>query len=162
MSFGGATYNEKRDGDRLRAQLARTRALMQDQAWRTLSEISAVTGDPEASISARLRDFRKTRFGEHVVNARIRGPETMGLWEYQLILNKDTKNMTEQKITRRRLTDEEKIARAKSQIDMVQKRAKDKQRERVTEALLLLDGVEGHRALEAKASLTAWMQENVP
>jgi len=36
---------------------------MSDGQWRTLGELSALTGDPEASISARLRDLRKPRFG---------------------------------------------------------------------------------------------------
>ena len=160
MSFGGVTVDENRDGDRLRAQLHRVRTLMWDQAWRTLAEISAVTGDPEASISARLRDLRKKKFGEHVMNARIRGPQELGLWEYQVIPNKETENMTEQKIVRRRLSDSEKIARAQSQIEMVRKRAVEKQKQRVNEALLLLDGVDGSNIVEAKARLTNWLMEN--
>lgn len=160
MSFGGVTFDENRDGDRLRAQLHRVRTLMWDQAWRTLAEISAVTGDPEASISARLRDLRKKKFGEHVMNARIRGPQELGLWEYQVIPNKETENMTEQKIVRRRLSDSEKIARAQSQIEMVRKRAVEKQKQRVNEALLLLDGVDGSNIVEAKARLTNWLMEN--
>lgn len=160
MSFGGVTFDENRDGDRLRAQLHRVRTLMWDQAWRTLAEISAVTGDPEASISARLRDLRKKKFGEHVMNARIRGPQELGLWEYQVIPNKETENMTEQKIVRRRLSDSEKIARAQSQSEMVRKRAVEKQKQRVNEALLLLDGVDGSNILEAKARLTNWLMEN--
>jgi hypothetical protein len=42
-----------------------------------------VTGFPEASISARLRDFRKEQFGKHVVERRRR---SQGQWEYRLIV----------------------------------------------------------------------------
>lgn len=69
---------------------------------------------------------------------------------------------TEEKKTRRRYTDAEKMERIRSQEAMILKRAKDKQRERVTEALMLLDGVEGHQSVAARASLTNWLQENVP
>ncbi len=94
------------------------------------------------------------------MNARIRGPQELGLWEYQVIPNKEIENMTEQKIVRRRLSDSEKIARAQSQIEMVRKRAVEKQKQRVNEALLLLDGVEGSNIVEAKARLTNWLMEN--
>lgn len=57
--FGGDTYNPARDRDRLRAQLNRVYALMQDGKWRTLHQIAMITKDPEASVSARLRDLRK-------------------------------------------------------------------------------------------------------
>jgi predicted transcriptional regulator len=42
-----------------RRQARRVIGCMADGAWRTLAEISAATGDPEASVSARLRDMRK-------------------------------------------------------------------------------------------------------
>lgn len=45
------------DWARLGAQMARVLRLMMDGQERTLREIAAVTGDPEASISARLRDI---------------------------------------------------------------------------------------------------------
>jgi hypothetical protein len=35
-------------------------------AW-SLAELSELTGDPQASISARIRDLRKEEFGSHVV-----------------------------------------------------------------------------------------------
>lgn len=58
---------------------------MKDGAWRTLSQIEAITGEPQASISAQLRHARKKRFGQHVVNKRYCGN---GLFEYSLIINK--------------------------------------------------------------------------
>jgi hypothetical protein len=86
MNFGGDTYEPDLDHDRLKAQLYRVLDLMRDREWRTLFEIAGVTGDPPQSVSARLRDFRKEKFGSHTVNRRRRGPAELGLFEYQLIL----------------------------------------------------------------------------
>jgi hypothetical protein len=41
--------------------------VMSGGEWQSLRTIAAKTGHPEASISARLRDFRKARFGSHIV-----------------------------------------------------------------------------------------------
>ena len=80
--FSGQTYSEELDGPRLNSQLGRVFSLMVDGKWRTLGEILAATGDPEASISARLRDFRKPQFGGHTMESeRIDG----GLWRYRLL-----------------------------------------------------------------------------
>ena len=86
MSFGGGTYDDGRDGDRLRAQLNRVWAVVHGGAWWTLHELSAATGDPEASVSARLRDFRKSKFGGHTV---LREYLYNGLWRYRLIIRKE-------------------------------------------------------------------------
>lgn len=82
--FSGATYSPERDQSRLTAQLNDVRELMQDQQYRTLAGIAAHCMAPEASVSARLRDLRKERFGAHTVNRRYLGA---GLYEYQLVLN---------------------------------------------------------------------------
>ena len=79
---GGETFDPYMDTDRLNEQSQRVFRLMRDNQWRALHEIAAITGDPEASISARLRDFRKPRFGSLVVNRRRRNEA--GLWEYQI------------------------------------------------------------------------------
>jgi hypothetical protein len=79
---GGQTFDPYIDTDRLNEQSQRVFKLMRDNQWRALHEIAAITGDPEASISARLRDFRKPRFGSLVVNRRRR--HEAGLWEYQI------------------------------------------------------------------------------
>ena len=80
--FDGFTYDEGRDRERLFAQLLRVWHVMADRGWHTLEEIAARTGDPTASVSARLRDFRKPKWGGHVVN---RQHVERGLWTYQLI-----------------------------------------------------------------------------
>lgn len=77
----GKTFDPFKDMDRLNEQMRRVFQIMRDQHWRTLREISDATGDPEASVSARLRDFRKPQFGGCLVNRRRRGN---GLHEYQL------------------------------------------------------------------------------
>lgn len=80
-SFDGATFNEETDGGRLKAQLARVKNLMLDGQWRTLGEIEMLTGYPQASISARLRDLRKDRFGSYRVDRRRIGA---GLYQYRV------------------------------------------------------------------------------
>lgn len=85
--FDGATYDRERDHERLGAQALRVWSLMTDRQWRTLADIENATGDPQASVSARLRDFRKKRFGAHTIERRSRGDDTRGLFEYRLIVN---------------------------------------------------------------------------
>ena len=82
------TYFEgssQKDTARLTGQIKRIYNLMKDRQWRTLGEIEAETGDPQASISAQLRHLRKKRFGGHDVDKNLRND--MGLWEYRLIPN---------------------------------------------------------------------------
>lgn len=83
MHYGGTTFEPRLDEARLNDQTIRIYRLMNDSQWRTLAEISAETHDPEASVSARLRDLRKDDFGAFVVNRRRRTMYS-GLWEYQL------------------------------------------------------------------------------
>lgn len=54
----GSTYENAFDFTRLNAQQKAVWAVMRDGEWRTLREISLATNAPEASVSARLRDFR--------------------------------------------------------------------------------------------------------
>lgn len=70
MPFGGDTYQRPLDQDRLLRQLERVKDAMRDGEWRTLAQIQALTMDPMASISARLRDLRKDKFGGHLVQRR--------------------------------------------------------------------------------------------
>src|SRR5215207_6646304 len=83
-AFDGATYDPEADHDRLGAQALRVWALVADGRWRTLAEIEVGCGDPQASISARLRDFRKPRFGAHVIERRRRGDGHRGVFEYRV------------------------------------------------------------------------------
>jgi len=86
MPFDGKTYDPARDRERLKTQLFNVWSLMKDGRWRTLEQISVKVGCPEASVSARLRDFRKRKFGEHTVE---RAYVKRGLFKYRLIVNED-------------------------------------------------------------------------
>lgn len=82
--FDGSTFQAEHDQKRLGAQLLRVKNLMSDGNWRTLEEISEVTGDQFQAISARLRDFRKEKFGGYCVERRRRGASFRGIFEYRV------------------------------------------------------------------------------
>lgn len=63
----GPAYVKALDGERVAKQMDTIRDLMLDGQKRTLKEIAAITGYPEASISAQLRHLRKPDFGSYVV-----------------------------------------------------------------------------------------------
>jgi len=90
--FDGPCYDPPQDRERLTGQIQRIFNLMRDSRWRTLSEIQAITGDHEASVSAQLRHLKKDRFGGHTLSKRRRGEGRRGLWEYQIIENVRTQN----------------------------------------------------------------------
>lgn len=81
MKFDGKTIGPG-DSERLQSLLGRVFRLMADGKWRTLFEIRGACGGTEASVSARLRDFRKEKNGGYEVEHRHVGG---GLWEYRLI-----------------------------------------------------------------------------
>ena len=83
----GETFEPEHDELRLGRQALAVMQVMRDGEWRTLREIvKAIGGGSEAGVSARLRDFRKSAYGSHVVNRRRRGDEGKGVFEYQVIL----------------------------------------------------------------------------
>lgn len=83
--FNGSDYRPTRDDVRLTGQLLRIWNVMSDGVWRTLGQIAAMTGDPEASVSAQLRHLRKPRFGSHEVEKVHMGS---GLYRYRLLANR--------------------------------------------------------------------------
>ena len=81
QTFDGSTFEPDRDQSRLQVQLSAVRRVMFDGRWHTLSEISKIVGAPESSVSARLRDLRKAKFGQYTIDrAHISG----GLWQYRM------------------------------------------------------------------------------
>lgn len=82
-AFGGATYDPPQDFARLNAQTQRVFDALSDGQWHTLRGLSDATGDPEASVSARLRDLRKPKFGGFDVQ-RERAGEGRGTYLYRL------------------------------------------------------------------------------
>lgn len=82
----GSTYVHERDARRLSRQHNRVLAVLQDGKEHTLAELREKTGDPEASISARIRDLRKPRFGSHVIERRY---VERGLHTYRLVVQRE-------------------------------------------------------------------------
>lgn len=70
------------DAQRLGRQLRAVRSLMKaGPRWWTLREIAEAVKAPEASVSARLRDLRKPRFGgSNIERRRLTG----GTWQYRM------------------------------------------------------------------------------
>ncbi len=76
----GLTFEIGRDGERLHRQLTSVYLLMADGMWRSLDMIWNTLGmrEPQASISARLRDLRKIGFTVQ------RKYLCKGVWVYRL------------------------------------------------------------------------------
>ena len=82
--FDGVTINDERDNGRLQAQLDLVRQLtLSTELWYTLAELSQRTNFPEASVSARLRDLRKPKFGGYTVDRKY---VERGTWAYKVTL----------------------------------------------------------------------------
>ena len=81
--FDGITICDERDNGRLDAQLQGVKRfmLLYPGRWWTLHEIHKFTGYPEASVSARLRDLRKAKFGGYSVERRY---VERGVWAYRV------------------------------------------------------------------------------
>ncbi len=88
--FDGVTYDPAFDHGRLAKQLGRVYDALCAGEWLTLEEIHEQTADPHASISARIRDLRKRKFGGYDIQRRARGPREAGLFEYRLARKADS------------------------------------------------------------------------
>ena len=86
--FDGKTYERREDLVRLNRLLWAVYEVMQSGRWLTLEELSSRVGVPhtQTSLSARLRDFRKAKFGGNQVESRRRGDAHRGVFEYRLNL----------------------------------------------------------------------------
>lgn len=84
-AFHGDTFEPALDLLRLTTQLERVKALMGDQRWRSLAQIAQLVGGTEASVSARLRDLRKTAFGSFQVERKRQGDPTRGFFVYRVL-----------------------------------------------------------------------------
>lgn len=82
MRFDGKTIVPQRDNERLGEQFVKVKSLMLDGMWRTLEQIAEAVGAPAPSVSARLRDLRKERFGGYQVERRY---IAKGLFEYRIV-----------------------------------------------------------------------------
>jgi hypothetical protein len=81
--FDGDTYIPELDRERLKTLFERVFDAMKNGHWYTLRQLSVRTGGSEASVSARIRDFRKEKFGEYEV---LRKREDSGLHYYRLVV----------------------------------------------------------------------------
>ena len=81
--FDGKTHEAAKDARRLGAQMQAVFTLMSDGKARTLAEIALAVDGSEAGVSARLRDFRKSKYGAHTV---LRERVSDGLFRYRLIV----------------------------------------------------------------------------
>ena len=88
MPFDGDTYDRRQDKNRLWTQLEAIKDLsLTDERWYTLAQIKGILKHgyrltaTEASISARLRDLRKARFGSYQVDRRRAG----ALYSYRVL-----------------------------------------------------------------------------
>ena len=80
-NFDGETYDRDRDGARLAYQMSAVVSLVKNGSWWTLKDLSRTTGYPESSVSARLRDLRKPKFGSFNVERKY---ISRGLWAYRV------------------------------------------------------------------------------
>jgi hypothetical protein len=80
--FDGPDLDRDLDDPRLTSQLAVIYRLLKSGRWWKLHELAAVSGASEAGASARIRDLRKPKFGNHqIARRRISG----GLYEYRMV-----------------------------------------------------------------------------
>lgn len=82
LVFEGETFGPE-DAARLGQQMLDVLTFMADNRWHGLAEISSAIAHPEASVSARLRDLRKVRFGGHTIDRRRAGSNGAS-FEYRL------------------------------------------------------------------------------
>lgn len=78
--FGGVTYDESRDGERLQGQQQRVLNLLLDGKKRTLFEIAKEADVPLSTVSSRVRDCRKNEWGKHTVLKKLVSRGTYIYW----------------------------------------------------------------------------------
>ncbi len=80
--FDGSHYDPKVDKQRLTQQMRGVYECICKGDWKTVEEIGTVTGYPQPSISAQLRNLRKKKFGGLDVEGRCR--DGTKIFEYRL------------------------------------------------------------------------------
>lgn len=87
--------------------------LMSDGEWRTLHEIAQITGGTTQSVSARLRDLRKVKFGGYLVERKRVGESEEGLHAYCLRLDQPSDAIPVEEMSRKELLAENKRLRTR-------------------------------------------------
>ena len=69
--FDGVTYEPKKDFARLSGQLLRVFEVMKDGRWYGASQLCELANVSPLSITARIRDLRKGKFGSHTIERKL-------------------------------------------------------------------------------------------
>ncbi len=83
-TFAGHTYVAKRDKPRLTRQILAVFDVLKKGGWYTVSEIASITGHPETSISAQLRNLRKEDNGGYEVPRRNRNGTQLSEYSFSV------------------------------------------------------------------------------
>lgn len=81
MKQDRAAYDPEADKDRRRKQLGRVYSVLRDGLWHGLPELTERAGGLATSVSARIRDLRKPKFGGREIQARCFG---RNVWKYRM------------------------------------------------------------------------------
>lgn len=81
--LAGQTTGDPSDAPRLSGQLLAVYRAMLDGEWHTLEELAAAANGSTQSVSARLRDLRKNRFGAHRIDRQK--VSNTGLYRYRMV-----------------------------------------------------------------------------
>ena len=82
LDFDGTAYEADKDQVRLTAQMKDVHAVLLCGSWHTVDEIHDSTGHPHNSVSAQIRNLRKSRFGGYSITGRYRNGTR--IFEYKL------------------------------------------------------------------------------
>lgn len=84
LDFDGRTIDEDPDAPkRLTGLMLRVWECVKDGSWWTLPDLARAAQGSEPSVSARLRDFRKSRFGGFEVERELIGH---GVYRYRVVV----------------------------------------------------------------------------
>ena len=89
--FDGDDYVSSRDKPRLTQQIHQVRMYMENNNWLSVKQISDDLNFPEPSVSAQIRNLRKEKFGNRIVERRYQGN---GLYEFKLMPKDDDNEET--------------------------------------------------------------------
>jgi hypothetical protein len=84
--FDGVTISPQVDDGRLTILQGRVYSYLRSHDWVTLRQLSEACRGTETSVSARIRDLRKPRWGEHEIQACHASGD--GVWRYKMISSK--------------------------------------------------------------------------
>jgi len=84
--YDGDTFDQRRDGERCHSIHTALYEIMRDGRWYTLRELEQRCGGSGTSISARIRDFRKSRF-KPIYPCTTSESRNFGggLWKYRIV-----------------------------------------------------------------------------